>query len=348
MCFWDIFLLPWHMAMVTTDLWDVFPCSVNWLRGEWGVRILHKRLELVSQGHGHFAVWQDLQHICAHNKRTQRCHACVGLHHQGLEVPLSPSLEGALKPWDLHSHLSLHSGKNFRRPFFLCDTTGPDSDVLMCQKDNRENGKKKSHPGSQLWPKLPDNLEPVTSPSLRMFLSNMKGPRLFLLWRSVLCVSADNHHGSRVWWGKQVGGIGLPVSAGWVPVTLGTFWKEARGAQCTFLIIHRDWQTEALKLSEPFRKATIIRHWVRVSRLLNSRRRIWGLNANVACPRWGHRNGSEKSLGNRISEVFLPPVFRDRKDGSAEQIPAFWSTVWTKCVFLPFASFPTYKKSIQD
>lgn len=63
----------------------------------------------------------------------------------------------------------------------------------------------------------------------------------------------------------RCGGIGLQVSTQG-DMTLVLLEKSPIGAQCTFLIIHRDWQTEALeKLGEPFRKATIIRHWVRVS-----------------------------------------------------------------------------------
>ena len=94
--FLDIFLLPWHVAMVTTDLWDVFPCSVNWLRGEWGGWFwANKKASACFPRSRSLAVWQDLQHICAHNKPTQRSFICAAASSGPGSAPLSPSLRGS-------------------------------------------------------------------------------------------------------------------------------------------------------------------------------------------------------------------------------------------------------------
>ena len=94
--FLDIFLLPWHVAMVTTDLWDVFPCSVNWLRGEWGGWFwANKKASACFPRSRSLAVWQDLQHICAHNKPAQRSFICAAASSGPGSAPLSPSLRGS-------------------------------------------------------------------------------------------------------------------------------------------------------------------------------------------------------------------------------------------------------------
>ena len=201
---------------------------------------------------------------------------------------------------------------------------------LAARKDNRHNGNKQTkNPilGVDSGLNYQITLSQSRPLSENVSLSNVKGSRLFPLWH-LSRVSADNHHGSRVWWGRR-GGIGFPGVCGVSASDPGYFWKEAHGAQCTFLAIHKvihlksfikaNWSSGENEWT--FQKGhynTILGGWVS----LNSRGEsgAWMLTWPVP---GGHPIGSEKSWGNSFQRPSFHLGLKIEKNGSAEQISWF-------------------------
>lgn len=204
--------------------------------------------------------------------------------------------------------------------FFLCCTVArPCRHSLAARKDNRVNGKmeKKSCTGSWLWPVSLCDLEPAPSLLWECFLAyDIRGPKLFLLWHSIICVSADNHHGSRVWW-RCCGGF-------WFPGVCRVSTKEgicfgkklmAPNVHFPYLFMKRlvNWSFGEMELTLQKGHYNGIFGWILVSQIHGGRS-----GACAMCPVPGKNRVCEWNRG--LSGLPSFHVFRDRKDGFDKQI----------------------------